>query len=160
MKLKEETINKFSNFIQESNTKEHEGFGRSFDIESAKEFNSFNPPNPVLIIDHFSKDLNLFAEEVARSYPLLNIAEDYLGKVKKITTKVQTSLIANATTNQTSHALNKKTLAADKKFIFFDLEKTSETPTFCFRLKKLFFNKIKHNTNTKETIRAIIISDS
>ena len=98
LKLKEETINKFSNFIKESNTKEHEGFGRNFDIESAKEFNFFNPPNPVLIIDHFSKDLNLFAEEVARSYPLLNIAEDYLGKVKKITTKVQTSLIANAST--------------------------------------------------------------
>ena len=96
LKLKDETINKFSNFIKESNTKEHEGFGRNFDIESAKEFNSFNPPNPVLIIDHLSKDLNLFAEEVARSYPLLNIAEDYLGKVKKITTKVQTSLIADA----------------------------------------------------------------
>ena len=33
---------------------------------------------------------------MARSFPLFDIAEQYLGKVKKIQTKVQTSLIANA----------------------------------------------------------------
>ena len=35
---------------------------------------------------------------MARSFPLFDIAEQYLGKVKKIQTKVQTSLIANAST--------------------------------------------------------------
>jgi len=99
LKLKEKTLNKFKLLISKSKTKEHGKLSRKFDIDSASEFNSGNPINPVLMIDHYGKDLNSFADEVAHSYPLFNIAEYYLGKVKKVRTKVQTSLVANASNN-------------------------------------------------------------
>ena len=96
LKLTKSTLNKFKLLIQNSDSIEHGKLTRKFNISSASKYNSSNPNKPVLMIDHFSKELNLFADEIARSYPLFNIAENYLGKVKKIRTKVQTSLIANA----------------------------------------------------------------
>lgn len=96
IQLENETINKFEQLINNSKTIEHGTLKRELSIKDALNYNSSNPPNPILVIDHISKDLNFFSEEVARSFPLFDIAEQYLGKVKKIQTKVQTSLIANA----------------------------------------------------------------
>ena len=98
IQLEKETIKNFKKLINNSKTIEHGTLKRELSIKDALNYNSSNPDNPVLVIDHVSKDLNCFSEDVARSFPLFDIAEQYLGKVKKIQTKVQTSLIANAST--------------------------------------------------------------
>ncbi len=96
LQLDDKTIKKFNSFIDKAKTVEHGNLKRTISTSDALKHNSKKPSDPILVLDHLSKGLSNFSNIVARSKPLLEIAERYLGKVKKIQTKVQTSLVADA----------------------------------------------------------------
>lgn len=96
LQLNDKTIKKFNSFIYKSKTVEHGNLKRKISTNDALKYNAKKPSDPILVLDHQSKELNNFSNTVARSKTLLEIAEKYLGKVKKIQTKVQTSLVADA----------------------------------------------------------------
>jgi hypothetical protein len=67
-------------------------------LSEARAHNASNRPDKILIIIHQSNKLSTMADQISRSPLLLHIAKKYLGGITKIDLLVQTSLVAEAST--------------------------------------------------------------
>ena len=95
--LREPVLQEILNLVETSYSSDA-ATGRSISIIEAKQHNLDNNKNKILMLNHKSPSLDRCVQKIACSPLLVDIATRYLGRIKAIETRVQTSLATHAPT--------------------------------------------------------------